>query len=204
VVKKQLVAVLSGFPVKGAKTGMLFSGDIIEVVAETYANHRQIPLVIDPVFAATSGSKLIQDSAISALQEKLFPLAAVITPNMPEAEFLTGDKLSSLDDLKSAAEKLYRRYRVPILAKGGHLSDGANDVLFDDDGLTVFSRDLIAGVNNHGSGCVFSAGIAAEMAKGASLRDAIATAKDYLYNALKHSHQLTGQTRVIDHFWKWR
>ena len=204
IVKAQLLAVLTGFPVKGIKTGMLFSSEIIEVVAKTYALYRNIPLVIDPVFAATSGSKLIQDSAISSLQEKLFPLASVITPNMPEAEFLTGDQLSNLDDLKAAAEKLFRRYQVPVLAKGGHLPDGAHDVLFDSQGLKIYPRDLINGVNNHGSGCVFSAGIAAELAKGSSLRDAIGLAKDYLYNALKNSHLLKDNTRVIDHFWMWK
>jgi hydroxymethylpyrimidine/phosphomethylpyrimidine kinase len=203
VVRKQLLAVFDGFPVTGIKTGMLFSGEIIQVVAEIYSRYKQIPLVIDPVFAATSGSKLIQDSAISALEEKLFPMAAVITPNMPEAEFLTGDKLATIDDLKGAAEKLYRKYNVPVLAKGGHLSDSAHDALFDHDGLEIFPRDLISGVNNHGSGCVFSAGIAAEMARGASLRVAIATSKDYLYNALRKSHRLKDDVRVIDHFWRW-
>jgi hydroxymethylpyrimidine/phosphomethylpyrimidine kinase len=204
IVKAQLLAVLTGFPVKGIKTGMLFSSDIIEVVAKTYGPYRNIPLVIDPVFAATSGSKLIQDSAISSLEEKLFPLAALITPNIPEAEFLTGDKLINLDDLKSAAEKLFRHYHIPILAKGGHLTDGAHDVLFDNEGLKVYPGNLIAHVNNHGSGCVFSAGIAAELAKGIPLRDAIASAKDYLYNALKYNHLLKDNTRVIDHFWMWK
>jgi hydroxymethylpyrimidine/phosphomethylpyrimidine kinase len=203
VVRNQLLAVLTGFPVKGIKTGMLFSSEIIETVANIYSQYREIPLVIDPVFAATSGSKLIQDSAISALEDKLFPLAAVITPNMPEAEFLTGDKLATIDDLKAAAEKLYQRYKVPVLAKGGHLPDSAHDVLFDQEGMKIYPRDLIAGVNNHGSGCVFSAGIAAEMAKGAALRDAIGIAKEYLYNALKKSHRLKDDIRVIDHFWRW-
>ncbi len=203
VVRKQLLAVLTGFPVKGIKTGMLFSSEIIETVADIYSQYKHIPLVIDPVFAATSGSKLIQDSAISALEDKLFPMATVITPNMPEAEFLTGDKLVTIDDLKVAAEKLYQRYKVPVLAKGGHLTDSANDVLFDREGLKIYPRDLITGVNNHGSGCVFSAGIAAEMAKGARLREAIATAKDYLYNALKKSHRLKDDIRVIDNFWRW-
>jgi hydroxymethylpyrimidine/phosphomethylpyrimidine kinase len=203
VVRKQLLAVLTGFPVKGIKTGMLFSKEIVKTVAEIYSQYKHIPLVIDPVFAATSGSKLIQDSAISALEERLFPLASVITPNMAEAEFLTGDKLATIDDLKAAAERLYRKYRVPILAKGGHLTDSAHDVLFDQLGEKIYPRNLISGVNNHGSGCVFSAGIAAEMARGASLRDAIATAKDYLYNALKKSHRLKDDIRVIDHFWRW-
>jgi hydroxymethylpyrimidine/phosphomethylpyrimidine kinase len=204
IVIAQLLAVLIGFPVRGAKTGMLFSREIISVVADVYTKYKNIPLVIDPVFAATSGSKLIQDSAITVLEERLFPLAAVITPNIPEAEYLTGDKLATLDDLKMAAEKLYRKYKIPVLAKGGHLTDSASDVLCDRDGIKIYPGDLIAGVNNHGSGCVFSAGIAAELARGASLRNAIDTAKSYLYNALKSNHLLKDNVRVIDHFWRWK
>ncbi len=204
VVKAQLVAVLNGFPVKGAKTGMLYSSEIIDAVAEIYSQYVTIPLVIDPVFAATSGSKLIQDSAIAALEARLFPLASVITPNMPEAEFLTGVNIETVVDLKAAAEKLYRKYRVPILAKGGHLTNGAHDVLVDSKGMKIYSRETITGVNNHGSGCVFSSAIAAEMAKGLALREAIESAKEYLYNALKNSHRLKGTVRVIDHFWRWK
>jgi hydroxymethylpyrimidine/phosphomethylpyrimidine kinase len=204
IVGKQMIAVFSGYPVKGAKTGMLFSHEIIEIVAHVYSGYRTTPLVIDPVFAATSGSKLIQDSAIEALTNRLFPFAAIITPNIPEAEFMTGNKIMSIDDLKAAAEKLYLRFRVPVLAKGGHLPEAAHDVLVDKEGMMIYPRDLIKGVNNHGSGCVFSAGISAEMAKGADLRTAISNAKDYLYNALKKSHHLKDNTAVIDHFWKWK
>ena len=203
IVKKQLTAVLSEFPVKAAKTGMLFSKEIIEAIVEVLLQYRSIPLVIDPVFAATSGSKLIQDSAIDSLTQKLFPLASLITPNMPEAEFLTGDKISSVDELQNAAGKMFKQFHVPVLAKGGHLGDIAHDILFDDQGMEIFSRDFIKGVNNHGSGCTFASAIAAELAKGATLRDAIQIAKDYLYNALKHSHPLTGNVSVINHFWKW-
>jgi hydroxymethylpyrimidine/phosphomethylpyrimidine kinase len=203
IVKKQLTAVLSEFPVKAVKTGMLYSKEIIEAIVDVFQQYRSIPLVIDPVFAATSGSKLIQDSAIDALSQKLFPMASLITPNMPEAEFLTGDRITSVDELKIAARKMFERFHVPILAKGGHLGDVAHDILFDDHGMEIYSRDFIKGVNNHGSGCTFASAIAAELAKGATLRNAIQTAKDYLYNALKHSHPLIANASVINHFWKW-
>jgi hydroxymethylpyrimidine/phosphomethylpyrimidine kinase len=202
VVAKQLLAVLHGFPIKGAKTGMLFSRDIIVEIAKIYQNFTSIPLIIDPVFAATSGSKLIEDFAIEALKNELFPLATLVTPNIPEAEFLTGHKIDSLDALKAAAEQLFATYKVPILAKGGHLADAAHDVFFDKDGPDVYTTDLISGVNNHGSGCTLSAGIAAEVARGFDIKDAVAMSKVYLYQALKESHRLKGTTLVINHFWQ--
>jgi len=204
MVKKQLVAVMEGFPVKGAKTGMLFSKEIVETIASVWKQYRFVPLVIDPVFAATSGSTLIQDDAIMALTEKLFPLATVITPNMPEAEFLTGDAIKDLDDLQKAAERLYFMYRTPILVKGGHLQNVAADVLVDSKGLEVYQRDMIPGVNNHGSGCTFAAAIVAELAKGAGLKDAVSRAKDYLFRGLQAGHSLTDNVNVINHFWQWK
>jgi len=204
LVKRQMEAVFTGFPVNAVKTGMLFSGEIVETVGKVYSLFASIPLVIDPVFAATSGSILIQDDAIKALSDTLFPLAAVITPNIPEAEFLTGEKIESIDDLKRAAEKLYSIYRRPVIAKGGHLKENACDVLFDDIGMEIYEREMIRNVNNHGSGCTFSAGIAAELAKGSALRDAVMVAKDYLFKALKDNHNLKGNVNVIDHFWRWK
>ncbi len=203
IVGKQMLAVFTGFPVKAVKTGMLFSSDIIKVVAGLFSQYRSTQLVIDPVFAATSGSKLIQDSAIEALTEELFPFAALITPNIPEAEFLSGDKITSRGDLQAVAEKLYGKYGYPILAKGGHLDDSADDILVDGRGVEVFSSGSIKGVNNHGSGCTFSAAIAAELAKGAGLREAIKNAKEYIQGSLENAHRLKGTTRVIDHFWRW-
>ncbi len=204
IVKKQLTAVLEGFPVKAAKTGMLFSKQIVQTVAGIWKQYRFIPLVIDPVFAATSGSTLIQDDGIMAMTEELFPLAAVITPNMPEAEFLSGDDIKSIDDLQKAAEKLFFMYEVPILAKGGHLDKIAADVLVDARGIEVYEREMIPGVNNHGSGCTLASAIAAELAKGINLRDAIARAKEYLYHSLKTSHTLKEDVQVINHFWQWK
>ena len=203
VVKKQLIAVLSEFPVKAAKTGMLYSKEIIEAIVEVLLQYQPLPLVIDPVFAATSGSKLIQDSAIETLKRKLFPLASLITPNMPEAEFLTGNNVRTLNDLRRASEEIYERYRVPVLAKGGHLGNIAHDILFDEHGMEMYPSDFIRGVNNHGSGCAFSAAIAAELAKGATLREAIAASKEFIFKALKYSHQLRDGVAVINHFWKW-
>jgi hydroxymethylpyrimidine/phosphomethylpyrimidine kinase len=200
VVQKQLQAVLEGFPIKAIKTGMLFSAEIIEVIAHTLSNYHEIPLVVDPVFAATSGSKLIRDDAIRQLQEKLFPLAKLITPNIPEAEILLVEKLKNHHDLQQAAQKLFERFKVPVLMKGGHLTDIALDILVDAEGMELFESNFISGVNNHGSGCTLASAIAAALAKGESLREAVKTAKTYITDALKNSLPLSPGLRVINHF----
>ena len=138
VVAAQLQAVLEGFPVKAVKTGMLFSREIIEITADVLSSYPRMPLVVDPVFAATSGSRLIKPRAIRVLCDRLFPMAALVTPNLPEAEFLCARKLHSLDELRQAGEMLFKRFGVPFLMKGGHLADAADDLLVDGPGM----RDL--------------------------------------------------------------
>ncbi|MCP5105075.1 MAG: bifunctional hydroxymethylpyrimidine kinase/phosphomethylpyrimidine kinase, partial [bacterium] len=130
VVQKQLEAVLETYPIKAVKTGMLFSSEIIETIAAVLSTHSPIPLVIDPVFTATSGRKLLQDDAVESLKEKLFPLATLITPNIPEAEILTGEPLRNTREMERAVSRLYRKYHVPVLLKGGHLPDRAVDIFF--------------------------------------------------------------------------
>lgn len=200
VVRRQLIAVLDGFPIKAIKTGMLFSAEIIGVIAGVLTGYRTIPLVIDPVFAATSGSRLIRDDAVTALTEKLFPLAAMITPNMPEAEILLHERLETLPQLEKAAGKLFDRFRVPVLMKGGHLQDKAVDVFFNGADVKVFESELVTGVNNHGSGCTLASAVAAALARGESLPEAVKGAKTYITRALTDALQLSPNLRVINHF----
>jgi hydroxymethylpyrimidine/phosphomethylpyrimidine kinase len=202
VVAAQLRAVLEGFPVKAIKTGMLFSTAIIEAVAAVLSEHPQIPLVIDPVFAATSGSQLIKPQAIRTLCEDLFSLADLVTPNVPEAEFLCRNPIRSLEDLREAGDLLYDYYGVPFLMKGGHLPGAAVDLLVDGRGVKAYQTRKVAGVNSHGSGCTFSAAIAAHLAKGCNLRRAVADAKAFITGSLRHSHWLRPGTRVINHFFR--
>ncbi len=206
VVEAQLRAVLEGYPVKAIKTGMLFSRGIIEAVAAVLEEQRRIPLVVDPVFAATSGSRLIKPAAIRVLCQRLFPLAALVTPNVPEAEFLCCGPIRSLDDLREAGVLLSDHYGVPFLMKGGHLpdSDGAVDLLVDKKGVTAYRAEMVASVNSHGSGCTFSAAIAAGLARGRRLPRAVAEAKAFIHSSLKRPHLLRPGTRVIDHFHPWR
>jgi len=203
VVHKQLKAVLEGFPVKAVKTGMLYSAEIIDVIAETLAPYREIPVIVDPVFAATSGSKLIRDEAIEHLKEKLFPLAALVTPNVPEAEILLGKTLRDRNDLEQAAQKFFEKWKVPVLVKGGHLplADKTVDILYDQKGMVVYASDLVKGVNTHGSGCTLASAIAAGTARGESLKKAVSLAKTYVTNSLKGAFQLLPGLRIINHFW---
>jgi hydroxymethylpyrimidine/phosphomethylpyrimidine kinase len=205
VVAAQLRAVLEGFPVRAIKTGMLFSSGIIEAVAAVIEEHPGIPLVIDPVFAATSGSRLIKPQAIRVLCQRLFPLAALVTPNVPEAEFLCCGEVRCLDDLREAGVLLRDHYGVPFLMKGGHLTDvGAVDLLVDKKGVTAYKTAMVSGVNSHGSGCTFSAAVAAGLAKGRPLRRSVAGAKAFISGSLERPHALKPGTRVIDHFQRWR
>jgi hydroxymethylpyrimidine/phosphomethylpyrimidine kinase len=200
IVEAQMRAVLEGYPVKAIKTGMLFNRDIIETVADVLEEYARIPLVVDPVFAATSGSRLIKPRAVHVLRERLLPLAFVVTPNLAEAEFLCGQELRSLIDLREAGQDLYRTYKVPFLMKGGHLPGQAVDLLVDNRGVKIYAADRSASVNSHGSGCTFSAAIAAYLARGRDLRVAVAEAKSFITSSLRRPHYLRPGTRVIDHF----
>ncbi len=202
MVEQQLLAVLEGYPVRAVKTGMLFSREIIEVVAGVMGSYPQIPLVIDPVFAATSGSRLIKPRAIRTLCERLFPLAALVTPNVAEAEFLCTGMIRSLADLREAGDLLYDYYGVPFLMKGGHLPGAAVDLLVDERGGKCYKAGLVRHVNSHGSGCTLSAAIAAHLARGCNLRAAVAAAKSFISASLAQAHPLRPGTRVINHFFR--
>lgn len=203
VVLQQLRAVLEGFPVKAVKTGMLFSREIIEVVAEELKRHPEIPLVVDPVFAATSGGRLIREDAVASLRVRLFPLAALITPNIPEAEALLGEKLTGgSEGMEEAAEALYARFNVPVLLKGGHLADMAVDVLAGEAGTRSFAIPMVRGVNNHGSGCTFASSTAAWLARGSDLEEAVSRAKEYTSRTLIYSLRMGDGVQVMNHFWR--
>jgi hydroxymethylpyrimidine/phosphomethylpyrimidine kinase len=200
LVAAQLRAVLEGYPVKAIKSGMLFSPGIIEALVAVLGDQPRIPLVIDPVFAATSGSRLIKPRAIRVLCEEFFPLAVLVTPNVPEAEYLYAGPIRTLDDLRQAGHVLFDMFQIPFLMKGGHLPDAAVDLLVDGNGVHAFRAGKISGVNSHGSGCTFSAAITAGLAKGFDLRRAVAAAKRFISASLENAHELRPGTRVINHF----
>ena len=190
MVRKQLEAVFAELRPGAVKTGMLFSTEIIHVVADFFASGRRPPLVVDPVMVATSGAVLLKPSAIRALKEQLLPLATLITPNLDEAEILIGRKLRSLADLSSAAREIHERFGCAVLVKGGHLQNAklAVDVFFDGKTLREFTARRVRGVSTHGTGCTYSAAIAAGLAQGEPLPTAVASAKSFITRAIAESY----------------
>jgi hydroxymethylpyrimidine/phosphomethylpyrimidine kinase len=166
---------------------MLYDAGIIRRVAATFRAHRIRNLVVDPVIIASSGACLLRADAVVALCRRLLPLAAVVTPNLMEAETLAQRRIASLDDLCDAARALADRHGVPFLVKGGHLrgSKRAVDVLCDGRRLHEFSAPVIPRIRTHGTGCTYSAAIAAHLALGCALVEAVAHAKIFVTRAIR-------------------
>lgn len=198
MVSQQIRTVCDAFKVGGIKTGMLYSAEIISAVANTLPECTQAPLVVDPVMIATSGAKLLQDDAIQTMITALFPLACVVTPNLPEAELLTGNSIRNLAELRAAAETIAAMTRGACLLKGGHLESGpeVSDILFCAGELHEFRTVRIAAVDTHGTGCTYSAAIAAGLAKGQSLHTAAQQAQQFVAQALKNALH-TGRHRPL-------
>jgi hydroxymethylpyrimidine/phosphomethylpyrimidine kinase len=194
-VAEQARQVFRFFEVRAVKTGMLFNAPIIADVAALLREHREIPVVVDPVMVATSGAALLQPEAVAAMGESLFPLAALVTPNLDEAAVLLGRRPVDEAQMRVAAAELVRRFGVPFLLKGGHLGgDELVDVLATPDGGTVrWAGARIEGVDTHGSGCTLSSAIAAQLALGRPLVEAVAAGREYLRRGLERGVALRGR-----------
>ena len=166
------------------KIGMVSSSALIEVIAQRLRHYKAVNLVVDPVMVATSGSALMENEAVAALKEKLLPIASVITPNIPEAEALSGIKIHSEAGMEQAAQILCQTCGCAVLVKGGHSVNDANDLLYTDGKAQWFHGQRIPNPNTHGTGCTLSSAIAANLAKGYSLPESIRRAKAYLSGAL--------------------
>lgn len=194
LVREQIEVLLRSFPVAAIKTGMLFSREIVDEVARTLRTQaektrRPVPLVIDPVMVATSGDPLLQDDAIEAYERKLFPLAALLTPNLSEAARLSGESIGDLAAMRKIGEMLAKKYRVPVLLKGGHLAgDQAIDLLFAGGKITEFSAPFSRGVVTHGTGCTYSAAIAAGFANNLPLEESVRRAKKFVTATIAQHH----------------
>ncbi len=186
VVAEQISLLLDAFPVGAIKTGLLHSGEIVARVAETLRawnakNGRAIPLVVDPVMVATSGDLLLKREAIALYERELLPLAALITPNLDEVATLLGRPVSDVESMHQAGMELLVKYGVPVLLKGGHLGGTeAIDLFFTSAGVSEFRVPFTRGVRTHGTGCTYSAAIAAGLALGLSLAAAIGRAKQFV------------------------
>lgn len=181
-VREQCDQVAGFFDVKALKTGMLLNEEIVRAVAAFLADHPKIPAVVDPVMVATSGAVLLQPEAIDAIKSELLPRAALITPNLDEAGVIVGSTPRSLDTMREAAQEMASAFGTAVLLKGGHLDgDEIVDLLqFPDGSRRHFRSSRIGGIDTHGSGCTLSAAIAANLARGAPLADAVSSARDFL------------------------
>jgi hydroxymethylpyrimidine/phosphomethylpyrimidine kinase len=199
IVRDQIEVLLRSFPVAAIKTGLLFSAEIVAEVARTLGAHPSRPLVIDPVMVATSGDALLQNDAIAIYERELFPLAALITPNLAEATRLSGKPIQDLSGMRAAGAFLTKKYGVPVLLKGGHLSgDTAIDLLFAENTVTEFSAPFSRGVDTHGTGCTYSAAIAAGLAAGSTLPEAISRAKKFV-SATIAQHYAWNDIHALNH-----
>lgn len=166
------------------KIGMVSSSDLIRTIVERLKFYKAEHIVVDPVMVATSGAKLISDDAIDTLKKELLPIAEVITPNIPETEVLYGQKITSADDMVSAAKYVSETYHCAVLCKGGHNLNDANDLLYRDGSYRWFKGKRINNPNTHGTGCTLSSAIAANLAKGFDLDTSVERAKAYISGAL--------------------
>ncbi|MEQ9796787.1 bifunctional hydroxymethylpyrimidine kinase/phosphomethylpyrimidine kinase [Parvibaculum sp.] len=187
IVVGQMRAVMEDLGVDAVKTGMLHNAEIVEAVAEELSRTEELPvLVVDPVMIAKGGASLLEASAVSALKEVLIPLSALVTPNIPEAEVLTGRKIVDVEGQKAAADALLGLGADAVFVKGGHLSgDLIFDVLATQETIQVFSSPRIDTRHTHGTGCALASSIAALLAQGIDLTAAVAAARDYVHEAIR-------------------
>ncbi len=200
VVIAQIDVTMEDIGADAVKTGMLSSPSIVEVVADRLEAWGA-PLVVDPVMVAKSGDHLLQPAAVGMVKRALLPLALVVTPNIPEAEVLSGREIRSLDDAREAAKAIADLGPSFVVIKGGHSPGEPVDRVWDGEELHEFASERVLTKNTHGTGCTFSAAIAAFVARGLEPLDAISAAKDYLTEALRQSYAIGDGHSPVNHFW---
>lgn len=181
---QQIDAVFTDIFPDAVKTGMVANTKLIEVIADRLAFYGAKNIVVDPVMVATSGARLISEEAIAVLKEKLLPIATLVTPNIPEAEVLSGMKITDKSDMEKTAEMICKEYGCSVLLKGGHRINDANDLLYENGEMTWFKGVRVNNPNTHGTGCTLSSAIASNLAKGYDLKTAVKLAKEYISGAL--------------------
>jgi hydroxymethylpyrimidine/phosphomethylpyrimidine kinase len=202
VIAAQIKAVLDDIGADAVKTGMLSSSAIVEVVARELRRNGVERLVVDPVMIAKSGDPLLKEEAVEALRTRLVPLAAVVTPNIPEAEVLTGMTITSQEDMRRAAEQILGMGARGVVVKGGHLEGPATDLFYDGSDFHEFTAPRIDTVNTHGTGCTFASAIAAGLAQGLPVIDAVARAKEYVTEAIRRSFPIGQGHGPLNHFYQ--
>lgn len=201
----QLDAVFRDIPPQAVKIGMAGGSSSIEIIAEKLRNYNQSPVIVDPVMVSTSGHSLLKSQDVKTLTDRLFPLAALVTPNIPEAEALLstkGQRICTRSDMEEAAIKLFQVFQTSFLLKGGHQDKTADDVLCCNGIVTWFNGERIDNPNTHGTGCTLSSAIACGLARGMGLEESIRLAKSYLNGALKAGLNLGKGRGPLWHGWK--
>jgi len=206
MLRQQIEAVFEELNPAAVKTGMLFSAENISIIAEFFQNSKfkakNLKLIVDPLMVSTSGAQLLKPAALKILTQKLLPLAALVTPNLSEAEILCGQKISSVEEMRVAARKVHARFGCAVLLKGGHLPfvekskrktiQQAVDIFFDGETELLLSAPFVRGVRTHGTGCTYSAAICAALALGHDLPRAVAIGKNYITAAISNSYKIGG------------
>jgi hydroxymethylpyrimidine/phosphomethylpyrimidine kinase len=199
IVAAQIDAVMDDLPVSAAKTGMLATAQIMRAVAERLGARGVPRLVVDPVMVATSGARLMDEEAVGVLVDSIFPLAAVVTPNIEEASVLAGFDVDGPGAMEAAARGIVDLGARAVLVKGGHLTGDATDILFDGSRVVAVSSERIRGGRLHGTGCTLSAAIAAGLARGEHLEEAVRRAKTFVTAAIRGAEMARGAGALLDH-----
>lgn len=200
-VASQMDAVFNDIFPDSIKIGMVSSKDIIKIISEKLEQYNAKNIILDTVMVSTSGCPLLQNDAVDALIQYLFPLAGIITPNLHEAQILCGFDIQIENDMIKAAEFIYNKYNVNVLLKGGHLADISNDLLYDGS-LIWFDGQKIDNPNTHGTGCTLSSAIAANIANGCDMRASVKRAKEYINGALNDMLDLGRGSGPLNHMYK--
>ena len=202
VISEQIEAVVTDIGVDAVKTGMLSSPEIVECVVEAVERFELSPLVVDPVMIAATGAQLLHDDAVESVKNRLVPLSTVVTPNVPEAEVLTGIEIDSIEDMELVGGELVTMGADAAVVKGGHFDDGSGrvtDVLVTREGVTRITSLRIDTTSNHGTGCTFASAVAAHMAHGIELASAVDLAQRYVWNAMANVSPIGGGHGPLNH-----
>lgn len=201
IIRGQIDAIFTDIEVSAVKVGMVSQIETIHAIADKLEEYHVKNLVIDPVMISKSGFDLMQPDAKETLIKRLIPLADVLTPNLPEAEVITGMKIDDLASMEAAAKMIHQMGAKNVLMKGGHLADDATDLLYDGEKCTLFHSQRFATKNTHGTGCTLSSAIAANLAKGKTIEEAVQNAKDYITVGIAHSLDIGKGVGPTHHFY---
>lgn len=202
IIAKQIDAVFQDIEVAAVKVGMVSQIETITTIALKLEKYHVQNMVLDPMMVSKSGYHLLEPDAKQVLVHKLLPLATIVTPNIPEAEVITGQAIKTLNDMEQAAQVIYKMGPNYVLVKGGHLENDATDILFDGEKTTYFRGEKIGTKNTHGTGCTLSSAIAANIGKGYSVIDAVTEAKKYITIAIEHALSMGKGYGPLNHFYE--